>query len=481
MYCIHCGKELPEEAKFCRYCGKNVALESGTYSYAYKRAKTPEPEPPKKPEPKPAPKPTPKPDPKPDPAPKADPKPATSQQGSGGSGCCSWILILVVIGCLYSCVIHPLAEEKGWFGMSTTVTEPTMSQEELEEEERKAELAARLPNISEEYHDLFFFGKRQIGSCKSLVGGVGVTVLFIDDPESSWPQDKMDAFTAEVYRVCGELTEEAALWGKDVHFNVQTVRGYVDHVIDPSFATLDFSDCMISAGYSSGRSEQLSQLRAQTYMEEVPVIVALNKTGRSFTSAMESDDPFVENCFIFDDAPAIKHEFLHLFGAVDFYYHDYLRYAADRYFPDSIMGSDIDGTVDDMTAYLVGWTDELTENASLLMHAGNALTEEEIQEAKDANSLTGYGTKTFSDGSVYTGTMSLGVPDGRGEITWPNGDRYIGEWVQGVRTGFGTYYWVNGTVYDGAFMNGELHGQGTMTYYNGQVQSGTWNNGTFVG
>ncbi|MBQ8669950.1 MAG: zinc ribbon domain-containing protein, partial [Oscillospiraceae bacterium] len=24
MYCRHCGKELPEEAKFCLHCGQSV-------------------------------------------------------------------------------------------------------------------------------------------------------------------------------------------------------------------------------------------------------------------------------------------------------------------------------------------------------------------------------------------------------------------------------------------------------------------------
>lgn len=25
MYCIHCGKEIPDDAEFCTFCGKSVS------------------------------------------------------------------------------------------------------------------------------------------------------------------------------------------------------------------------------------------------------------------------------------------------------------------------------------------------------------------------------------------------------------------------------------------------------------------------
>lgn len=28
MYCMHCGEEIPDSSRFCKYCGKKVAAES---------------------------------------------------------------------------------------------------------------------------------------------------------------------------------------------------------------------------------------------------------------------------------------------------------------------------------------------------------------------------------------------------------------------------------------------------------------------
>ena len=486
MYCIYCGKELPEDAQFCSRCGKTVTGEAGTYSYAYKRAKTAD-----------ADKTpgsdrgsgtysyaykranTPDPEITPGSNRKSEVKQAQSpKQETGGMGCCSWIVILVFLSLFYSWVLYPISKEKGWFGMSQSAaaTEETQSPEELEKEER----AARLPGIREEHQALPFFDSRQIGSCKTLEGNVGITVLFIDDAESSWTQEKMDEFIRAVYSVCVELDEEAALWGKELNFNVQSAQGTVAEVVEPELAYLSFNRHVSSAGYSSIASETLNQLRAQTYMDEVPVIVAFNKPGRSYANPANGEYAYVERCYIFDDISALKHEILHLFGAADFYYHDYLDYAAGEYLGDSVMASS-DGPVDDMTAYLVGWTDSLTENANLFVYAGAAIGNEELLKAKQTNSVGGYATKTFDNGAVYTGTLSMGVPDGTGEIVWPNGDRYNGDWVQGHRTGYGILYWANGSVYEGEFLNDQIHGRGTLTYSNGQIQSGTWENGKFIG
>jgi hypothetical protein len=88
-----------------------------------------------------------------------------------------------------------------------------------------------------------------------------------------------------------------------------------------------------------------------------------------------SETSQVERCYIFDDTSALKHELLHLFGATDFYYHDTVEQAADRYLGDSIMASaDAFAPVDDMTAYLIGWTEEIDATAALILEKTKHLT-----------------------------------------------------------------------------------------------------------
>ncbi len=60
-----------------------------------------------------------------------------------------------------------------------------------------------------------------------------------------------------------------------------------------------------------------------------------------------------------------------------------------------------------------------------------------------------YDTIVFDDGSMYTGTVRAGLPDGLGTCAWKDGNRYDGEWRQGLMHGFGTYIWTSGQRYDG--------------------------------
>jgi hypothetical protein len=45
----------------------------------------------------------------------------------------------------------------------------------------------------------------------------------------------------------------------------------------------------------------------------------------------------------------------------------------------------------------------------------------------------------FVDGSIYSGTLRNGQPDGLGTCTWADGNVYDGEWRGGLMHGFGTF------------------------------------------
>jgi 1-phosphatidylinositol-4-phosphate 5-kinase len=65
-----------------------------------------------------------------------------------------------------------------------------------------------------------------------------------------------------------------------------------------------------------------------------------------------------------------------------------------------------------------------------------------------------YDTLHFEDGSLYTGTVRGGLPDGLGSCTWPDGNAYDGEWRAGCMHGFGTFTWATGERYDGEWKVG---------------------------
>lgn len=73
------------------------------------------------------------------------------------------------------------------------------------------------------------------------------------------------------------------------------------------------------------------------------------------------------------------------------------------------------------------------------------------------------GSYTFKDGSVYTGSLYNGKPNGTGRTVFKNGDSYEGDYVKGKRDGSGIYNYANGERYDGQWYQNQRHGRGTFS------------------
>ena len=58
----------------------------------------------------------------------------------------------------------------------------------------------------------------------------------------------------------------------------------------------------------------------------------------------------------------LTHELFHQFGAIDLYNQEGVEKVALKYFPNSDMLT-VSHVIDDLTAYLVGWTDTLSAKA----------------------------------------------------------------------------------------------------------------------
>lgn len=122
-------------------------------------------------------------------------------------------------------------------------------------------------------------------------------------------------------------------------------------------------------------------------------------------------------------------------------------------------------------------------------------------------------TRTYADGSVYTGEWKDSLQQGNGTYTWSNGDKYIGQWNNGLRDGNGIKYnregnillegvWRNGIFaeaarqtfygdertidfdqgkYSGQVINGEPNGIGAIDLKNGDYYKGEWKGGSMQG
>lgn len=535
MYCIYCGTENPQEAKYCRHCGKavyqkeaesgtyaysykradpsrtqrsqetgkNSSDTSGTYAYAYKRAETAgtgdtaarknresgngnegssgtyayaykRAEPPrtgssgtsaqKQAASSAAP---------------AKPKAPVTAQPKKKRGFFAtlvriilWITVISMAFAVIFVVGEKVDEKRARERQEQwEATRPTRDPEEVAQE-------ARLPGVHKTYWELPIFSNRGLGSCKALKGDVALTVLFINDTVSSWSQQEIDGFIEKLHVDISELTYEASQWGTDLNITLNIRQGTLDFDLSPHMAWSSMNHILSKAGYDT--YDILSILQDELGTESVPVMFAFNKAGRSY-ALQDYDEQNVEACYIFADPSATKHELLHLFGAADFYYHDQLDHYVNEFLQESIMSSSGGTKVDDLTAYLVGWTDGLTPEAHIPITFAGLIGTEELLEAQSDNGFTGYGTRTYDDGMVYNGMLELGVPNGYGEMLFASGDRYYGNFDNGYMSGYGVFCWTDGSVYEGCFHESQLEGEGKLTYPNGQVITGTWKNGEYIG
>jgi hypothetical protein len=81
------------------------------------------------------------------------------------------------------------------------------------------------------------------------------------------------------------------------------------------------------------------------------------------------------------------------------------------------------------------------------------------------------------DGGTYIGTVSNGVPDGKGYFKDADGSQYEGEVRMGQRTGVADGMFPKGDRYQGEWKNGKPDGIGRMTYMLGGAYEGEWKNG----
>ena len=80
-------------------------------------------------------------------------------------------------------------------------------------------------------------------------------------------------------------------------------------------------------------------------------------------------------------------------------------------------------------------------------------------------------------GGMYIGTVTNGVPDGKGYFKDPDGMQYEGEVHMGKRTGLADGVFSDGNRYQGEWKDGQPDGIGKMTYMLGGAYEGEWKNG----
>ncbi|MBQ2785650.1 MAG: PDZ domain-containing protein [Oscillospiraceae bacterium] len=352
-----------------------------------------------------------------------------------------------------------------------------------------------LSSVPAELRSHVYLDSRGKGYCETLTGNVVVTVIFVSDPDAGWSDGEIENAKAQFQTIADRIIADAVNYGAQVNLSLQykavsTSVKIVDNETD------DWAASALAAAGLPTLKDSNPTLETTYRVDAAPVIFIANHGGRAFASSNYQS----EYAILYQDTHAFYHELNHIFGAKDFYYPADVKTLTETYLPNSIMVNSSQGVMDDFTAYLIGWTDTLTDNALAFLKETAYLTKEYLAAEHEKETYTGYVTDfTYGggsytgylvrgvhhgqgkwirdDGTVWEGTFNHGSFTGKGNIIYSNGNTYDGEWVDGRWHGTGTYKWANGGIYTGAYVNGERTGQGIMVYSDGDIYEGDWVDG----
>lgn len=218
---------------------------------------------------------------------------------------------------------------------------------------------------------------KDCGASRTLVGDIVLITLFVNDGESRWDENAIETFLQKVREAACLLEAAAAKYGVKLQLSAAKAAVTTDRICRPPQCEWALD---ILKQYDVENTEEFQRRYEEKFQcNEAPVLLVFNKTFRSCASTADVMYPQWDEYSVLkqDIHPwGIVHELLHQFGAVDLYYPETVKSAAACYLPNSYM---CDGyMVDPLTAYLIGWTDELNTQAKCFLDQTKNLTRNDI-------------------------------------------------------------------------------------------------------
>lgn len=239
--------------------------------------------------------------------------------------------------------------------------------------------------VPENLRNNYYLGHKGNGACEEMIGNINVLVVFVSDSVSKWTQTEIQE--AKITFADHETRMEAAAtrYGAEMDMTMT----YLEATISMEF---NVGEKMMTSAHSVMRKlgigdafHDQDMLEGKYEADAVPILFVLNRPGRAYAVTMDEKTDVLECAIIYGkDLSSVRHELCHIFGALDFYFPNETIAAQEKYLPDSIMNNHYKD-VDDLTAFLIGWVDELSENAIKFLQATNHLTKEEIEDAQEKN------------------------------------------------------------------------------------------------
>ncbi len=212
------------------------------------------------------------------------------------------------------------------------------------------------------------------GTNGRLEGDITLVCIFADDTESSWKRADAVKYTNEYIIPAMEFVEnEADAYGIDLNIEVEREYADIGYALADDADDMAFEIKPVSQYMGYSYEWEMYTAMKEEYGTEIAFMIVVNKDGRGHT--FRSDMYYRTDTGIFltefaivygpdytrNFARTVAHEFLHLFGADDYYEPEDRQRIASAAVPNDIMlcGYDRleDNEISDITAFTLGWID----------------------------------------------------------------------------------------------------------------------------
>lgn len=239
--------------------------------------------------------------------------------------------------------------------------------------------------IQSKYANHILLDSRRRGETKVLAGDVMVIVVFVNDPVSRWTERAKKDFCWNYFSAMKKIEAAARPYG--VKLKLMNAFDEVELTMNCTMDNISAwtTQVVSKKGHTSIQSMQKDYKRLYN-SDETPIVFAFNRKFRSYAQSADAMHPYGnEFCVASLDGSekTIIHELLHQFGAEDLYYPEQIRAVADRYFPHSVMGGSVGDEIDPLTAYLIGWRENIDARVEKVLELTKHITYAHIQAELD--------------------------------------------------------------------------------------------------
>lgn len=226
----------------------------------------------------------------------------------------------------------------------------------------------------------YWFKYKRAGACSELRGRVCIQVVFVSSPNAPWSERSQNDFWKIAFDAREILLSQARHYGVPLEIDF---RGLVMNV--PAGQEHNFVPYLPSFFHRPTLAQAQDYYKDYYSCDEAPIIFVINADGRSYAQNDKRGDmwdydemsvlrrPFCPGLFM--------HELLHQYGAQDYYFPAWLTNLAAQYAPTSVMLSGSYHDIDEVSAYLIGWTSRLSARSQWFLEQTLCITEESHRRA----------------------------------------------------------------------------------------------------